>query len=129
MGLGAFQRPAALADALQYATDREVVLGAATGNVGPGENTVQFPARHPAVLAVGATTRHDQLARFSSRGGNVDIVAPGADVCSTTRGGAQSTFSGTSMAAPHVAGAWTILNQRQGFRNMITLKFIIQQIN
>ena len=109
MSLGGLRARNVLRDAVEYAVERDVVLIAAAGNQGPDPNTVSFPGRHPDVLAVSATTRHDRVARFSSRGENVDVAAPGADVCSTVRGGEQSSISGTSMATPHVAGAAALL--------------------
>ena len=47
----------------------------------------------------------DTLASFSNFGSDVDIIAPGVCILSTARGGGLTTFSGTSMASPHVAGA------------------------
>ena len=56
------------------------------------------------VIAVSAITETDALASFSSTGPEVELTAPGADIYSTVIGG-YDTFSGTSMACPHVSGA------------------------
>jgi len=56
-------------------------------------------------VAVSATSRDDTLAYFSARGSQVEISAPGDDVTSTIPGQSEGSMSGTSMAAPHIAGA------------------------
>jgi len=85
----------------------------AVGNSGSSCGSVISPADQPGLIAVGATTIDDTVATFSSRGpggqGRVkpEISAPGGSVFSAGNTGTNSyTFkSGTSMAAPHVAGA------------------------
>jgi subtilisin family serine protease len=65
------------------------------------------PARTPAAITVGSTTRTDARSSFSNIGTCVDIFAPGSSITSTwsTSNTATNTISGTSMASPHVAGA------------------------
>lgn len=65
------------------------------------------PARAASAITVGATTSSDARASYSNYGSCLDIFAPGSSITSAwyTSNTATSTISGTSMAAPHVAGA------------------------
>jgi subtilisin family serine protease len=95
----------ALQDAVDYAyLTKGVVVVAAAGNEGAGEDTVIYPARFDSVIAVAATNNSDNRASFSSTGPAVELVAPGVDIYSTWNDGYYNTISGTSMASPHVAG-------------------------
>ena len=79
-----------------------LLLVAAAGNGG----AVIYPAAYSSVIAVSATDSNDELASFSSTGTQVELAAPGVYINSTLPGNNYSgeTWSGTSMASPHVAG-------------------------
>ncbi|MFB6200815.1 MAG: S8 family serine peptidase, partial [Halorhabdus sp.] len=88
------------------ASDHAVVVSAA-GNNGDGSvitNNVTYPAKYQSSIAVAATNRYDQTPTFSAEGDEVELAAPGVDVTTTWLGGGTASFSGTSAAAPHVAG-------------------------
>jgi len=104
ISLGSPSESPALEAAGKYAADAGVLLVASAGNAGPCDDCVGYPARYDEYVAVGATTIDDELAEFSSTGPDVDLAAPGQDVCSSVVGG-HGVFDGTSMASPHVAGA------------------------
>ncbi len=72
-----------------------------------GDACDKSPARTAEALTVGSTTSSDDKSGFSNTGSCVDIFAPGSSITSAwkTNDDATNTISGTSMAAPHVAGA------------------------
>ena len=104
----------ALKDAIERANQANIVFVAAAGNGGSdgvGDNNDAAPS-YPAsytnsnVISVAAITRTGARASFSNYGRtSVDLGAPGAAILSTTAYNGYSTYSGTSMATPHVTGA------------------------
>jgi subtilisin family serine protease len=97
-----------LKNAVNYAANRGVLLVAATGNdLG---NIVAYPARYANCLAVAGTDQRDRWPSYSNYGNEVDLAAPGSNIYSLLLSGASATpASGTSFAAPHVAGAAALM--------------------
>ncbi len=96
----------ALDTAVRNAIAAGVTFAVAAGNSNADACTAS-PARVEEAITVGASTDEDVRASFSNKGACVDLFAPGAEITSAgyKADDASATFSGTSMASPHVAGA------------------------
>jgi len=88
--------------AVDYARALEVVQVGAAGN--NGNKVVMYPAAYDGVLAVIATDSGDTRWTTSTHGSWCDVAAPGASILTLRNNGGTTTDSGTSFAAPHVAG-------------------------
>ena len=98
----------ALNAAVQRMVDDGIVVVVAAGN--ETDNACFYsPASAAEAITVGASTSSDYRAYFSNYGSCLDIFAPGQSITSTVMGSSIATWSGTSMASPHVAGAAAVL--------------------
>lgn len=99
-----------LKGAVEDALRKGVVIVAAAGNDGAnGVHKDTYPASYPGVLAVAASDRNNERAVFSQPGPFVGVAAPGVDMVSTVPGRGQCVDSGTSFAAPYVAGVAALI--------------------
>jgi len=126
-GGGGFSQ--ALFDSIAAAQSAGHLFVAAAGNDGVNTDvTPSYPASYNLdnIISVAATDDDDVLATFSNRGRvTVDLSAPGVAILSTTPGNTYSSFSGTSMASPHVAGGAALLLAEDSTLSLVELKAAI----
>ncbi len=107
MSLGVDGMSLTLGSAVQYAANHGVVQVAASGN--SGSSYVSYPAAYPSVIAVGAIDQTSRRASFSNFGTELDLMAPGVQIYSTQGSSSYQYLSGTSTAAPCVAGITALM--------------------
>lgn len=97
-GMGSYSQ--IFKEVLQDAYESGLLLVASAGNSG---DEVLYPAGYDSVIAVGATDKNDESTGFSSYGPELELVAPGVDINTTSLSGYE-VVEGTSASAAHVAG-------------------------
>ncbi|MAT42221.1 MAG: hypothetical protein CL609_07765 [Anaerolineaceae bacterium] len=95
----------AIIDALRAAGIATII---ASGN-DYDSSSISTPACISSAISVGATTDADQVASFSNSADILDLLAPGVGIISAIPNNLLASKNGTSMATPHVAGAWAVM--------------------
>lgn len=115
MSLGSPSPDPMIRRAIQDAVTAGKIVVVAAGNSGPSPDTVDYPGAWPECIAIGSMNRDGQVSRYSSRGKEVCVVAPGEQITSCWIKTPLAMLSGTSMATPFVAGvvALMIATQRK----------------
>lgn len=121
----------ALHEAYAYAYRRGVVIVSAAGNLGSNNDLVSFyPANFetPNNIAVLATDYNDQKALYSNYGSSrVSVGAPGDEIVSANANGGFQAMTGTSMAAPFVAGLAAMIHREANQLTAYQIKNIIME--
>ncbi|GAA6171455.1 S8 family serine peptidase [Colwellia sp. KU-HH00111] len=119
----------AMIDAINASEAADILFVAAAGNDAVDNDvSPHFPSsyEHDSVLSVASTTHTDSMSGFSQWGlTSVDMGAPGSAILSTVPGGGYSSFSGTSMATPHVAGAAALVLSVNPELSVVELKELL----
>ncbi|MBC3785838.1 S8 family serine peptidase [Spirosoma utsteinense] len=110
-----------LENAVRQAANAGILFAIAAGNEGQNADE-STPARvnHPNVFTVSAMDRSNIFASFSNFGSSIDVCAYGVRITSTYKDGRYAVLSGTSMAAPHVAGLLFIRGSNLPTRGFVT---------
>lgn len=110
MSFGISEYSETLEKAVQDAADAGILVVAAAGNT--GSEGVQYPAAYDEVMAVGAVDKDGSVEQYSTKGEELDLVAPGELVRTTGFIGSEEVVSGTSLAAPQVAAAASLIMEK-----------------
>lgn len=107
MSLGATSSTPKIHKLIKKLYEMNIPVVCAAGN--EAEAGVNYPAKYPETIAVGAYDKHGKIANFSAIGEEVDFAAPGVGIYSTYLNNRYATLNGSSMACPFISGVVALL--------------------
>ena len=113
MSFGISTNSRTVREAVAAAIAANIVVTGSAGNA--NSSTPQYPASYPSVLSVAATDVADKKGSFSNYGSSISVSAPGVNIISAYPGGYYAVVSGTSFAAPIVAGEAALVRSKHVF--------------
>jgi len=113
MSFGISTNSRTVREAVAAAIAANIVVTGSAGNA--NSSTPQYPASYSSVLSVAATDLADKKGSFSNYGSSISVSAPGVNIISAYPGGYYAVVSGTSFAAPIVAGEAALVRSKQVF--------------
>ncbi|MCF6410094.1 S8 family peptidase [Pseudalkalibacillus salsuginis] len=119
----------ALKTMMDHVYEKGILIVAASGNGTQhtsGLDNVHYPARYDSVIAVGSINKDKKRSSFTRYGPTLELSAPGHEIISSFIGGKYTVNSGTSMAAPHVAGALALYMEKYPLKPNKEIRKLIQ---
>lgn len=130
MSLGGSKPDESLQKIIRRARQKGIVLVSAAGNQGDGNPNsfeISYPGYYKEVIQVGSMTQDYKPSVFSNTNVNLDFVAPGENVFSTHLNGKYVELTGTSMAAPYVAGAVALILKLIDRSEPVMIPYLVYQ--
>ncbi|MBD1380319.1 S8 family peptidase [Metabacillus arenae] len=115
MSLGGPDKATSLHQAIKRAVKENILVVCAAGNNGDNNHQTSefsYPAGYNEVISVGAINFERKSSYFTNSNNEIDLVAPGENILSSIPDGKYASYSGTSMAAPHVAGSLALIKNQ-----------------
>ncbi|PLR75458.1 serine protease [Bacillus sp. V3-13] len=112
MSLGGPNDTPELHEAIKKAVENNILVVCAAGNEGDGNDSTDefaYPGCYNEVISIGAINLERRSSEFTNSHNEIDLVAPGEKIVSTYLDGKYASLSGTSMSAPHAAGALALI--------------------
>ena len=103
ISMGTSSNSTILKEAVEYAVSKDIVVVASAGNDGTSEK--EYPASYPSVISVGSISKNNLKSTFSNYNEQVDFVAPGESILTTSPDDLFVYYSGTSFSSAVVSGA------------------------
>ncbi|HAX02387.1 MAG TPA: hypothetical protein DEA30_00655 [Acholeplasmataceae bacterium] len=123
LSLGTSSTNTVTKNAIDQALADGIIIVGASGN--DGDTTKYYPASYPGVISVGSVDSVANISSFSNYNDAVDVSAPGSQIVSTTLNNGYASGSGTSFAAPQVAGVLALM---KGYFPTLNSSAIITQL-